>query len=68
MQSDWVLVYSADQMYKALFIKEKLLEEGVGAFIINKRDSVYAFGDIEIYVKPADALKSIYIIKKGNFE
>jgi hypothetical protein len=68
MQSDWVLVYSTDQMYKALFMKERLLEEGIGAFIINKRDSLYAFGDIEIYVNSIDAVKSIYIIKNGEFE
>jgi hypothetical protein len=66
MQSDWVMVYSTDQMYKALFMKERLLEENIGAFIINKRDSAYAFGDVELYVRPEDAVKSIHIIKKAE--
>lgn len=64
MQSDWVKVYSTDQMYKALLMKEMLNDESIRAFIINKRDSLYAFGDVELYVKPSDAVKSIHIIKK----
>lgn len=67
MRQDWVKVYSTDQMYKALLMKEKLLEEGIQAFIINKRDSVYAFGDVEVYVKPDQAVLSIHIIKKSEF-
>lgn len=64
--SDWVMVYSADEMYKVLLMKERLLEENIGAFIINKRDSVYAFGDVELYVKADDVVKSIHIIKKSE--
>lgn len=67
MQSDWVLVYSVDLMYKAILMKEKLLEEGIHAFIMNKKDSNYAFGEVEIYVKADDALKSIHIVKKSEF-
>jgi hypothetical protein len=67
MQCEWVMVYSTDQMYKALLMKEKLFDESIGAFIINKRDSLYAFGEIELYVKPYDAVKSIHIIKKSEF-
>lgn len=67
MSADWVMVYSTDQMYKAMIMKEKLLEENIHAFIINKKDSLYAFGEIEIHVKPDDAVKSIFIIKKSEF-
>ena len=67
MQSDWVSVYSTDQMYKALLMKEKLFEENIISFIVNKRDSLYAFGEIELYVKPDDAVKTIHIIKKSEF-
>lgn len=67
MQPDWVKVYSTDQLYKALIMKEKLLDEGIQAFIVNKRDSVYAFGDVELYVQPDQAVLSIHIIKKLEF-
>lgn len=66
MQPGWIRVYSTDQMYKALLMKEKLFEENIAAFIINKRDSLYAFGEIELYVKPDDAVKTIHIIKKSE--
>jgi hypothetical protein len=67
MQQDWVKIYSTDQLYKALLMKEKLLEEGIHAFIVNKRDSIYAFGDVDLYVKPDLAVLSIHIIKKSEF-
>jgi hypothetical protein len=66
MQPDWVLVFSTDQMYKAMIMKEKLLEESVDSIIVNKKDSVYAFGEIELYVNPSDAVRSIHIIKKSE--
>lgn len=50
MQSHWTRVYSTDQMYKAILIKEKLSDEDIQAFILNKKDSLYAFGEIELYV------------------
>jgi len=68
MQPNWILVYSTDQMYKALLMKEMLFEESIEAVIINKKDSIYAlFGDIELYVNPADAVKAIHTIKKSEF-
>lgn len=68
MKPEWVLVYSTDQMYKALFMKEKLFDENIEAVIVNKRDSLYAIGEIELYVPPEEAVKSIYFIKKQSFE
>lgn len=67
MQTDWVLVYSTDQMYKALIVKESLSEEDIDSFIINKKDSAYTFGDVELYVRPDDAVRSIHFIKKSEF-
>jgi len=66
MQPNWVNVYSADQMYKVLLIKEVLSENDIESFIINKRDSIYSFGDIELYVKPEDVIKSLFVIKKSE--
>lgn len=67
MQPDWVMVFSTDQMYKAMIMKEMLLEESVNSIIVNKKDSAYAFGEIELYVNPDDAVKSIHLIKKSEF-
>jgi len=68
MDANWVAVYSTDQMYKAMLIQKKLSEEDITSVIVNKRDSLYAFGDIEIHVNPENAIKSIYLIKKQDFE
>lgn len=64
MQPNWVNVYSTDQMYKAIIVKGILSENDIDSFILNKRDSTYSFGDIEVYVKPEEVIKSLFIIKK----
>ena len=68
MQPDWVMVFSTDQMYKAMMMKGMLLDESIISIIVNKKDSAYAFGEIELYVSPTDAVKSIHLIKKSSFE
>ena len=51
MEKDWKLVYTVDKQYKAELAKEILLEEGITAVIMNKRDSAYrSFGEFEVYV------------------
>lgn len=68
MQPDWVLVFSTDQMYKAMMVKTMLLDESIVSIIVNKKDSAYAFGEIELYVSPECAVRSIHLIKKSSFE
>ncbi len=63
MDESWEIIYSAGQLYKAELIVEVLQENNIEAIIINKQDSLYLFGDIEIYVKPHDVIKAKHIIK-----
>ncbi len=50
MQSDWVKIYSVDTPYKAELAIGLLAEHGIEAVTFNKKDSVYLFGDVEVYV------------------
>jgi Putative prokaryotic signal transducing protein len=50
LENDWVVVYSAENMYKADIAIALLAEHGVQAVTMNKQDSAYLFGDVEIYV------------------
>ncbi len=60
--SNWIAVYSTDIPYKAEIIKQILLDNQITAFVMNKRDSFYQFGDIEICVKPADVLRAKHVL------
>lgn len=65
---NWTLVYSSNQLYK-VELKRQLLEEGdIQAIIVNKKDSAYLFGDIELYVSVEDAFQARQIILKSEGE
>ncbi len=64
MNNDWVIVHSTNKVYRAEMIKQILAENGIESFIINKMDSNYLFGDIEIYTKPDNVMIAKLIIEK----
>jgi hypothetical protein len=67
MNEEWVSVYSSSQLYQAELLKHILADNQITAFILNKQDSAYNFGDIEVCVKPADIIKAKHIISKTEF-
>lgn len=60
--NDWVLAYSFKLLYKAEMMQIILKDENIESVIINKQDSSYFIGDIELYVNSADILKAKNII------
>ncbi len=49
MTGNKVHIHSVGQLYLAELIRQMLADHEIPAFIINKQDSTYKFGDIEIY-------------------
>ncbi|MEN8156680.1 MAG: DUF2007 domain-containing protein [Bacteroidota bacterium] len=50
MSTDLVHIYSGGVPYQAELIRQMLSDNRIDAFIVNKQDSAYKFGDIELYV------------------
>ena len=50
MSTDLVHIYSGGVPYQVELIRQMLSDHNIDAFIINKQDSAYKFGDIELYV------------------
>jgi hypothetical protein len=67
-KKDFVNVYSAGKMYEAELIVGFLETYDIEATIMNKRDSNYLFGDVEIYVAEKDAEKAKQIIANREKE
>lgn len=55
-------IYSTSANYKAELLKGLLMENGINAIIVNKQDSSYLFGELELYVMPNDAIQAKHII------
>ena len=62
--ADRVIVYTTNQAYLVEILKEYLADNGIIAFTIDKRDSSYLFGDIEVYVENDDVIKAKLLINK----
>lgn len=63
MTNDKVQVYSTTQLIEAEILKNYLEVKGISVFILNKMDSSYHFGDIELLVSPDEVLKAKKLIE-----
>ncbi len=59
----WTCIYTSTQFQDIEFIRGILEEQQITAFVVNKKDSVYLFGEIELYVRVEDAFAANQIIK-----
>jgi hypothetical protein len=62
MDNDWKLVYTSTDLYKIELIRGVLEGDGILSVEVNKKDSSYLFGEIELYVQVNDVLKARQII------
>jgi len=60
---NWVRVLSTETFYEAQIAREILANEGIESIILNKRDSVLQFGDIEILVKNNNIILAKHLLK-----
>lgn len=64
MASEKVVVYTTNKAYEIEFIKRYLADHNIVSFSINKQDSSYHFGEIELYVDQDDTIRAKRLISK----
>ena len=62
VDKNWVKIYSTAAHYKAELIRGLLMENDINCVVINKKDSSYLFGEIELYVMPDDVIQAKHIL------
>lgn len=67
MSDEWALVYSTNLSFQAELLKHLLADNQIISVLMNKKDSAYNFGSIELYVKPNDVVKAKFFISKTEF-
>lgn len=65
---NWISVYETDQPYRAELVKDLLNNEDVNAVILNRKDSSYHFGNIQVMVTPEDREKATKIVNSVHCE
>ena len=66
MEKNWEKIYASAQQHQVSIVKALLDENDIKSVEINKKDSSYAFGEIELYVDRENIIKAKYIITKNN--
>ena len=64
MEKDWVCIYTTTKKHLAEIAKDVLLENEIDAVIIDKQDSNYLFGLLEVYVIRDHAIRSKHFLKE----
>ena len=66
MENNWTKIFRTSNVYTAEIIKGVLIEEGIECVELNKKDSSYAFGEVELYCPSEEVLRAKSLI--GNIE
>ena len=68
MVGNWVKVHVVAQEYEAEIVKGLLDENDIACVIVNKKDSAYLIGELEIFVDVENAFLAKQIITKLRSE
>jgi hypothetical protein len=68
MEDTWVNIYTTSEEYQANLAKDILYEKGIASVIINKKDTNYLFGEVELYVERDDAIIAKFILEKAEIK
>jgi len=63
MEKGWVCIFTTDRLHMAEIARQILSDHDIQSVIVNKKDSNYLFGFIEIYVQEENALTGKYHLK-----
>ena len=67
MEKNWVKIRTYSKAIEAEIVKQMLEENGVAAVLLNKQDSSYLFGMIELYVNQEDEAIAQVLIGSSTF-
>lgn len=62
MFDNWIVIYSTSQLYEAEMAKNLMADNDIECVIMNKKDSTYGFGEIEVMVPNENAVKANKLI------
>jgi hypothetical protein len=64
MEKEWVRIFETSDAIKIEISQSLLDESGIDSVIMNKKDSIYNFGEMELYVHRDNVIRSKQIIKE----
>ena len=65
-QKKWSILKTSNQVFELEMMKGFLLENGIDAVVMNKQDSSYQLGEVELLVKKEDIQRAEELLNKSN--
>ena len=62
MSDNWEVIYTTDKLYQAEMVREILADNDIECVLMNKQDSWYKLGEIEICVPVENVLKAKQLV------
>ncbi|MGC8802436.1 MAG: DUF2007 domain-containing protein [Bacteroidales bacterium] len=66
MEEGWTKIYQTQNAYQAEIIRQVMEKENIACVVMNKQDSSFFFGNIEIFVKDENVEAAKQLLQ--NFE
>lgn len=66
MDKDWVKIYTSNNFYKAEIVRQVLIDHEINAVMMNKQDTAYKFGDVQVHIPHADFQNALEIILQND--
>ncbi len=67
MEANLVHIFSSGQPYKAELAKQMLADHNIHSFLVNKQDSAYKFGVVELYVNRDNVIRAKKLIQEFDY-
>lgn len=68
MKDNWQCIHKTNYEYIAEIIKGVLADNQIQCYSVNKKDSAYLFGEIELYVSYDDVIRAKQILEREKIE
>jgi len=66
MEKDWKKIYATTDFFQIELIRQVLEEHDIPAVIMNKQDSSYRFGQIDLYTHENNEAEALALIESIN--
>ncbi|MFC5284287.1 putative signal transducing protein [Pedobacter alpinus] len=66
MDKNWVKIYASGDFYRAEIVKQVLIDHQIEAVIMNKQDTSYKFGEVEVHIQEENTQKASEIISQND--
>jgi len=67
VEANLVHIFSSGQPYQAEMVRQMLSDHNIQSFLVNKQDSAYKFGEVELYVNRDDVIRAKKLIQEFDY-